>query len=234
MTRHEKGGHKPAVKYDASFREEHRLADGTVVALRLIRPEDKEELKRQFARLSPESKYRRFFQAVSELSDEALDYLTCVDGLDHFAVVATTDSLDLKREVGIGVGRFVRLDGDHEAAEAAVVVADDYQRRGVARLLLRALEGAAKERGIKKFHGEVLLSNAPMRRLLEEAGAIVGAERAGTVSFDIPIEEGATDPALLKVLRGVASLMLVWISRLHPKAGTGGVIGSSPADGGRP
>ena len=38
-----------------SFRQEHVLADGTRVTLRFIRPDDADELKRAFSKLSPKN-----------------------------------------------------------------------------------------------------------------------------------------------------------------------------------
>ena len=41
-----------------------------------------------FERLSPESRYRRFFAPMAQLSERDLDYLTCVDHRDHEALMA--------------------------------------------------------------------------------------------------------------------------------------------------
>jgi GNAT superfamily N-acetyltransferase len=206
------------VLHGSDFRAEHVLADGTHVTLRAIQPGDRVELKRQFSRLSPESRYRRFFHQMSELSDEMLDYLTDVDGKDHYAIVALVDSLDLKTDEGVGVGRFVRLPAAPDVAEAAVTVVDDFQRRGLGKILLRTLGEAAKERGIRTFRGEVLTSNAPMRRLCEEAGATAREEQEGTTSFDVPLEGVNEEPVLFKVLRVIAGSMVVWLSHLVPRA----------------
>src|SRR2546425_13125765 len=101
------------------FEEEHVLADGTRVTLRHIRPTDAEALREGFNRLSVESRYRRFFSGISELSDETLRYLTEVDGKDHVAIVATSTSPDLKHEAGYGVARFVRRSDEPDVAAAA-------------------------------------------------------------------------------------------------------------------
>jgi GNAT superfamily N-acetyltransferase len=203
------------VKYGPASRAEHVLADGTIVTIRPIQRGDRDELRRQFLRLSPESRYRRFFHAVTDLTNEMLAYLTEVDGEDHFAVVAIVDSLDLKADLGVGVGRFLRLPDDPDTAEAAVTVVDDFQRRGLGKLLLATLADAAKERGIRKFRGEVLTSNDPMRRLLEEAGATAVEEATGTTTFDVPLDEPAGDPVPLKVLRAIAGSMIVWLHHLY-------------------
>lgn len=211
------GEPSPGFRIDADYREEHLLADGTKVTLRLIRPEDGDALRKAFSRLSPTSRYRRFLSGMSELSDEMVRYLTVVDGVNHLAVVATTDSLDLKTEIGLGVARMIRLEGEPTVAEAAVTVDDDAQRKGIGRLLVRAMAEAAMERGVQTIRAEVLASNAPMRRLLDEVGAVVRSDDGTTLVFDIPLEwhrralrEGSPDAEenpLLRLLRAIAEAL---------------------------
>jgi GNAT superfamily N-acetyltransferase len=172
----------------ADFNEENALVDGTRVVLRHIRPSDAVELRRGFERLSPESRYRRFFGGVSRLSDEALHYLTDVDGRDHVAIVAVTDSPDLKSETGLGVARFVRLHDEPTVAEAAVTVVDDFQRKGLGRMLARCMAQAASERGIRTLRAVVLADNAPMVSLMREIGAAERPVEAGVLTFDIPLD----------------------------------------------
>ncbi len=205
----------------AAFREEHALADGSRVVIRSIEPEDGPELRRCFARLSPKSRHQRFLGGVTELTDAMVSYLTDVDGRQHVAVVCTTESLDLKTEEGLGVGRFVRLDGEPEVAEAAITVVDDAQGRGIGRLLIRTLATLAIARGVRVFRCEVLADNAGMRHLLEEVGAtarpadegaarLLGAIVDATLVFDVPlagpadtIEKEPSHP-LRRLLRAVA------------------------------
>src|SRR5689334_1091439 len=121
--------------------------------LRLIEPDDADELRRAFARLSPRSRYQRFLGGMPELTDPMVTYLTQVDGENHVAIVAGTDSHDLKTEVGLGVARFVRLADDPTVAEAAITVVDDVQGKGVGRLLLTALARIALAHGVRVFRG---------------------------------------------------------------------------------
>jgi GNAT superfamily N-acetyltransferase len=204
------------VQYGSTWSARHVLADGTAVTLRLVQPSDRDDFDRQFRRMSPDSRYRRFFTGIRELSPEMLDYLTVVDGYDHFAVLAFTESLDLKEEAGVGVARFVRLAAEPEVAEAAVTVIDDYQGRGVGRILLRTLVLAAQERGVKKFRGEVLSSNEPMCKLLEAAGAKGEDSGDGTLIFDVPIDAPAEGSLAARILSAVATSMTGWLSRLYP------------------
>jgi GNAT superfamily N-acetyltransferase len=201
-----------------NYRAEHVLSDGTRIVVRPIRPEDATELRRAFESLSPQSRYRRFFGAVDSLSDATLEYLTRVDGEDHFALVAGTESPDLKRELGVGVARFIRLADDPEVAEAAVTVVDGMQRQGVGRILLTTLAQAARERGIRRFRASVLANNAPMRHIAEEIGAAMRRDDDETLSMEIELG-GATeghDSTLKRLFREAAASMAVLVRNFRP------------------
>ncbi len=182
--------------------------------LRHIQPTDKEELRRGFLALSPESRYRRFFGAV-DLDERALAYLTEVDGVDHVAIVATTESLDLKSERGIGVARFIRSKTDRAAAEAAVTVVDDMQLQGVGTLLTRALALAAHERGIERFRCEVLESNDAVVRALCDVGAKTVDRGAGTLVLDVPVPRDG-DGVIRRALRLGAEQWTAFLRRVAP------------------
>lgn len=198
------------------FAEKHTLADGTTVLLRHIRPSDAAELRRAFERLSPESRYRRFFGGVLHLTDDALRYLTDIDGTDHVAIVATGESNDLKDEPGLGVARFVRIPDEPTIAEAAVTVVDDFQCRGLGRLLAMALAQAALDRGIHNFRAEVLDTNEPMVAIMREAGAVARSHRDGVIIYDVPLDRlkpergGVVD----RFLRAAAGSMAILLRRL--------------------
>lgn len=189
------------------FSEEHVLADGTTVFLRHVRPTDAPELRRGFRALSPETRYRRFFHQVGDLSDTALRYLTEVDGVNHVALVAWGYAPDLKTEVGYGLGRFVRIEGEPEVAEAAITVIDPMQHKGVGRILGLALAECALERGIRAFRGEVLTSNTPMRHILEELGGVVRLETPESITIDVALDDPAskTEPTVVRWLRAAAN-----------------------------
>jgi GNAT superfamily N-acetyltransferase len=176
-----------------AFSEEHMLADRSIVRLRLIRPEDASELRRGFERLSPASRYRRFLGGVTELSDEALRYLTEVDGHDHVAIVVTRPRPDGSEE-GLGVARFIRLRDEPSVAEAAVTVLDDEQRKGLGQLLTVTLARAARERGIRHFRGEILADNVAVRELLRDVGADVRSVEGGRLVFDVALGEQPVAP----------------------------------------
>ncbi|MBK8215603.1 MAG: GNAT family N-acetyltransferase [Myxococcales bacterium] len=153
------------------WRVSRSLSDGTVVTLRPLRAEDKAAFLEAFSRLSVESRYLRFFSVVTEPSEAILRYLTEVDQVDHVAIAALVETLDLKAERGVGLARFVRVAGEPHVAEAAVTVIDEFQKRGLGTVLLIELTRAAIARDVRVFRGEVLATNERMLQILHAVGA---------------------------------------------------------------
>lgn len=152
-------------RFDDSYHEETVLEDGSAIVLKTIKPGDKQNLQDGVRRLSPESRFRRFFSGKSELTRRELAYFTEIDGENHFALACGHKLADGTLE-GLAVARFVRRKDCPEAAEPAIAVVDDWQGKGVGRLLLTRLATAALERGIVRFEAEVLADNEPMIGLL--------------------------------------------------------------------
>ncbi|MCA9688367.1 MAG: GNAT family N-acetyltransferase [Myxococcales bacterium] len=182
------------------------LRDGRSVLLRPIEPADAPRLREGLARMSPESRYRRFLAPTGALSDAKLRYLTEVDQRDHIAWGAL--DLDAPGLPGVGVARCVRLNDDPTAAEAAIAVVDSHQHLGLGTLLLGVLSAAAAAQGIRWFRALVLEDNAPMLTLLRQLNATIAREGVGTVRADVPV---CADPDLLpntpagRVFRAVAA-----------------------------
>src|SRR5690606_26944045 len=139
------------------------LSDGGTVLLRPIRPEDADGLVTFHRGLSEETIYYRFFTAKPELRPEQVEHFTTVDHHDRVALVA---------ELGdriVGVGRYDRLP-DSDSAEAAFVVSDEHQGRGIGTALLERLAAIARECGITRFTAEALPGNRRMLGVFRSAG----------------------------------------------------------------
>ncbi len=145
-----------------------RLDSGREVVIRPIRPEDAAELRAAYARLSPQSKYRRFMSGKPHLSAAETRYLTEIDGSDHCALVAVASQ---GPPAILAVGRYVRLHDDPEVAEFAIVVGDPFQREGLATVLLEQLAAAARAQGIERFTATMLAENVAAHRLVDRLAA---------------------------------------------------------------
>jgi RimJ/RimL family protein N-acetyltransferase len=157
----------------------HTLRDGTVVRLRPIGPADAGELRAGFERLSPQSRYLRFFSPVPRLPDAVLRRLTATDGWNHVALAAESIPLYDEPPEPLGVARFIRLPRRPNAAEVAVTVIDDMQGRGLGGVLLRALRELAYAEGVTTFVATVLAENAAMNHLIRRIGRVATVRRDG-------------------------------------------------------
>jgi RimJ/RimL family protein N-acetyltransferase len=182
-----------------------QLRDGQQILIRSIRPEDRDELAAGMARLSPESRYRRFLTPTTGLSSAALDYLTEVDHHDHEALVAVEPATGH----GIGVARFVRSTEDSERAEVAVAVADDWHNRGVATALLDRLTQRARDEGVRRFSAEILAENKPMLDLIDELGEVTTRHLDhGALEVEVQLPREGIGAALRESLRAAARELL--------------------------
>jgi GNAT superfamily N-acetyltransferase len=136
-----------------------RLRDGRRLTVRQLRDDDVDRLRRLHGRLSPTSLRRRFLAACPRPSERTLERLVDLDHRDREALVAMAGD-----EI-VAVARYHRRP-DETDAEVAVIVADDWQRRGIARALLGRLAERAREVGIDSFSGLIAGENDPARQLL--------------------------------------------------------------------
>jgi GNAT superfamily N-acetyltransferase len=144
---------------------------------------------------------------MPRLPTSVLDRLLHTDGIDHVALSAWRDAGDGRTEP-IGVARFVRLAAGSDTAEAAIAVVDHMQARGVGRLLLADLCDAARERGIRRFRGEILVGNKAVVRLLHELEATRVAVDGNIAVYELDVPGAPeAEPAhgiLVRVLGSIA------------------------------
>ena len=150
--------------YPAHLVTKIQLHDGTDIIIRPIRPEDA-EIEQQFIReLSSEAKYFRFMSALQELTPEMLVRFTQIDYYNEMALIAVKQRGDSEEE--IGVTRYV-INLDKKSCEFALVISDQWQRKGIAHHLMQKLMGIARDRGLERMQGEVLSNNFKMLELIK-------------------------------------------------------------------
>lgn len=141
--------------------------NGRRVRIRPMRPEDR-DLEAEFVRhLSSDARYKRFMATMRELTDAKLRYLTDVDQVRHVALVATADIGG--RQVEVGVARYI-VDPVGTGCEFAIAVDDAWQGSGLAGLLMHALMGVARSRGLASMEGVVLAANSRMLHFTRQLG----------------------------------------------------------------
>jgi acetyltransferase len=190
-------------RYPAELIDVVRLAGGQRVVIRPVLPQDEDLTGAFFRNLSGAARYDRFMTNMRELPHALLQRFTHVDYADHVALVAEVFAHGA--ETVIAEARYVRTAADPAAAEFAVSVAEAWQGKGLAALLLRKLACRAAAAGLERMVGETLASNARMLSLARKAGFAVSAspEVAGLMVLEkrlaspLPaIDCGATGQAI--------------------------------------
>jgi len=172
----------PYPKDLVSLRE---LGDGTEVTIRPIRPEDA-IIERDFVNgLSEQSRYFRFMYSLSKLTPELLSRFTQIDYDREMALIAVTREGD--REVQVGVARYSSMP-DPTSCEFAIVVADAWQNKGLARRLMRALVDAARSRRYSSMVGQVLTENRRMLDFVQSLGFRVEASSEDPQLKDVVLD----------------------------------------------
>lgn len=118
-------------------------------------------------KLSVESRYLRFHGSIKELNKEDLERFTNPDPMNEEALIMLYKGESLDEE--IGVARFI-IDPDEEGCEFAIVVADEWQHRGLGAKLMKALINHAQARRLKRIYGSVLKDNPGMIRFIKGLG----------------------------------------------------------------
>lgn len=149
--------------------EQVELRDGTPVLLRLLRPDDTERVKDFFYRLSPESVFYRLLEYRTYITDDEARRLCAVDGRTTVAIAATR--VTEEGETIIAVARYSVPDPETpEVAEAAIVVEDGFQRRGLGSQLIRRLVDYALGHGVHCFVASIHSNNTRILRFIERSG----------------------------------------------------------------
>jgi acetyltransferase len=156
--------------YPSHLETGYQAKDGTQVKIRPIRPEDV-RMEQDFVKaLSPESRYMRFMNTIREVSPAQLVRLTQIDYDREMAYVATIEVDGAEKEVG--VVRYA-TSPDGESCEFAIVVADDWAGKGLARRLMGTLIDTARSAGLRYMHGDFLAENTRMLAFVASLGFVL-------------------------------------------------------------
>ncbi|HSJ78802.1 MAG TPA: GNAT family N-acetyltransferase [Erythrobacter sp.] len=162
-----------------------QLNDGTPVCIRRVRKDDEQRLKDGIAKLSPQSRYLRFFSGMREAPPQVLRALVTVDGHNHIAWGALRS--DLPDMPALGVVHAFR-DAEHpDTAEFSVAVIDEYHGRGLARLLCAVLLLDCQREGLEQLSVNILPENRPALTLARSLGAEGTGYEAGVSLLEIDI-----------------------------------------------
>ncbi|MBD2746962.1 bifunctional acetate--CoA ligase family protein/GNAT family N-acetyltransferase [Microvirga sp. BT688] len=187
-TRKSSGHPRFAVRpYPKEWERTIGLRNGRNAFVRPVRPEDEDEFRRFFEKITPEDLRLRFFAPVRDFSHTFLARLTQLDYARAIAFVA------FDGETGEMMGA-VRLhaDANHETGEYGILLRSDLKGLGLGWELMRLMIEWAKVEGLREVEGQVLRENSTMLDMCRSLG------------FSIRIDPD--DPELRLVTLPIASI----------------------------
>ncbi len=140
---------------------------GLNIFLRPVKLSDEHLLKDFFYSLSNDSMYRRFMSTRKDMHHERLQPFVVIDYTKEMVILAVIQHEGT--ELIVGMAQYL-IDETKHTAEAAFVVRDVYQGRGIGAVLLSYVTYLARKKGLLGFTAAVLMENTHMLQLFEKAG----------------------------------------------------------------
>jgi len=153
------------------------LKDSSRVVIRRAGPEDFRILFSMFSALSADTMFRRFLRSQKKLTEADVEEMLRLDDKNVTSLIAV--SVKDGKEQAVGEARYV-TDSAGKLAEAAVVVADDWQNRGLGTALFADLIAEARSRGLSKIFAYFDVDNKSIIRVGQKVGFRLGAREAGS------------------------------------------------------
>ncbi|HEX9207117.1 MAG TPA: GNAT family N-acetyltransferase [Steroidobacteraceae bacterium] len=174
-------------RYPVELERDWEPAGGPTVHIRALQPDDLQRELRFIQGLSRETLYLRMQYFATQVSERDLERLLDLDYVDRMAIAGMVDTAD--GQSFVGVCRYARIAGTTRA-ECAVVVADDWQARGLGTELMRSLGVAARARGITSLEGSTLAENQRIGAWARRFGFNVRTEphSGGLVNVTLDLE----------------------------------------------
>ena len=168
--------HLAILPYPARYEQVWPLRGGGEYTIRPIHPDDAQMLQDLVQNLSAESRYYRFVSSMTELPPSMLSRLTLIDYDREMALVAIhrerkagEDGEMVETERIVGVSRYI-TNPDKSSCEFSLVVADDFNGKGLGSRLMLSIMEEARDKGLAEIEGLVLANNPGMLKLMKGLG----------------------------------------------------------------
>lgn len=158
------------------------LRSGRTVRIRPIRAEDEPALVRFLGGLSKESLHERFFASgnatgFTKYAPAQVDYKS-----DFGLVAESQDEI-------VGVAHYFQSPSHTQNAEVAFAIGEKQRNAGIGTRLLEKLAAIAVDKGIRRFHADVLGDNQKMLDVFLRSGfEVTSRTDGGVVHVSFPIE----------------------------------------------
>lgn len=175
--------------YPVSYIFPIQLKDGTLVQLRPIHPSDGKIASCFRKKLSDESIRDRFLGYIPSVSKKLISRLTKINYNHEMAIVA--EAIGKKKKTAIAVARIVGDLNNLEKAEFALIIADEWQGKGLGTRMTDYMIDIAKDMGFKTLYALLYSHNEAMKNILIKRGFQFKSEgfdtELGTLRLDLSI-----------------------------------------------
>lgn len=161
-------------------------AYGLALQIRPVDPTDADRYAAMIARLSDLSRYNRFMGAKPSFTNRELRLLTRVDHRTSDALLAV-DPTDGR---AIAEARYAMWPREPDAAEIAFVVADEWQRQGIASMLGADIVRRAAAQGFSRMTATTFAGNTSARNVLRRLGFVTRSIGSGVVDLELELRPG--------------------------------------------
>ncbi|MBT0571581.1 bifunctional acetate--CoA ligase family protein/GNAT family N-acetyltransferase [Curvibacter sp. CHRR-16] len=174
--------HLAILPYPSQYERTWPLSGGGECTVRPVHPDDAQMLQAMVKNLSDESRYFRFASTIKELPPSMLARFTLIDYDREMALVAVHNEqhidehgdVQVKQRI-IGVSRYV-TNPDQTSCEFSLLVADDFNGRGLGSRLMQSIMDVARDQGLSEIVGLVLSNNPNMLKLMRSLGFSVKSD----------------------------------------------------------
>ncbi|MFO1475381.1 MAG: bifunctional acetate--CoA ligase family protein/GNAT family N-acetyltransferase [Verrucomicrobiota bacterium] len=175
--------------YPTQYSGAWKLKDGTAVTIRPIMPEDEPLLVKFHETLSEESVYQRYFNQIKLDQRIAHERLTriCFNDYDREIALVVERKVSKGKTEILGVGRLSKAHGRNEA-EFAILVSDQWQKKGLGTELLRRLVDVGRSEKLGRITAVILADNQGMQKVSAKVGFKLtrnSADRDYTAEFKL-------------------------------------------------
>jgi acetyl coenzyme A synthetase (ADP forming)-like protein len=181
----------PADTTDPDF---FTLRDGSTVQVHVATSGDCDALADFFGRLSPQSRWRRFFSASLPRLELLASLCDSSAPRSRLTLVATRTEGGKSRIIATGS----YLAKDDRTAEVAFAVADAFQGRGLGTLLLEQLALLAVRHGFTHFSAITQADNQLMREVFQESG-FTARERPDRCEVEVDLAIVPTEASVARL-----------------------------------
>jgi acyl-CoA hydrolase/GNAT superfamily N-acetyltransferase len=157
--------------------EEAIQVDGQVITIRPAKPVDERRIREHYYNLDKDDVFLRFFHEKTSFSARDVESKSQIDYIKDMTLIGVVGESGFDRVVA--VAEYLLL-MDSNMAEVAFTVAKDFQGKGLGKIFLRKLAGAAREHGIAGLMAYTSPSNQAMIQLFRSLPYKIRTQFDGT------------------------------------------------------